>query len=384
MSRNFLRILIKVQSFVIISACSIFFLVQSYGIYHSFIQQETGTRVTIESFSKVSLPDITLCLQNGYKSKALIQNGIGNEFKYWKQWSSNDSSKTPSDVFDEVTYDLKDMITGFSVVRHQPEEKKTIKDLQNICKNVSLITYKNKPFFGKCLTISIPVCFFEDEIAEPDCIKFYIDTDRTSWLYFHSKNSFHYTDMKTDEFYYKTMSKKSRYNFRIKHSVDIRKKECVDILDQDDCFYENVYIKSMKVINCTVPWLPNKKKHICTNTSNAEIAFGIYDNIRKQVRKVCPRACKNMYLDIDCETNNTTNPKIEVVLHWNKFVTVSEEYFLNNEMTLLANIGGYLGLTLGISIASLKDVFKLLLESIYSRIFEPTKARHSCFTRCKK
>ena len=68
---------------------------------------------------------------------------------------------------------------------------------------------------------------------------------------------------------------------------------------------------------------------------------------------------------------------IVLKVRFKPFVTISEEFYLYDELTLVANVGGFLGLALGISISNIKDVIEKILVFLNYHIFEKAyKAYH--------
>ena len=54
-----------------------------------------------------------------------------------------------------------------------------------------------------------------------------------------------------------------------------------------------------------------------------------------------------------------------LTLNFNKFVTVSNTYYSYTELELLAELGGYIGLFLGVSVSSLSDLIKNIVDFIF-------------------
>ena len=65
------------------------------------------------------------------------------------------------------------------------------------------------------------------------------------------------------------------YEIMIEYSI-VKKKNCEEVDSLDNFFYENLYRDSMKNLNCTVPWVPNKD-HICTENKTAHQALDIHE-----------------------------------------------------------------------------------------------------------
>ena len=125
---------------------------------------------------------------------------------------------------------------------------------------------------------------------------------------------------------------------------------------------------------CTVPWVENKS-NICTGSNESMVAFNeFYANIQNQ-NKLCPIPCNltSIYINPPTIKDFWDNDEIAGMrFYFSDLIKVSEEYPLQSGTTLLGNIGGLVGLTLGISFVNLRDIIDKILEWL-------EKGRMPCF-----
>ena len=124
----------------------------------------------------------------------------------------------------------------------------------------------------------------------------------------------------------------------------------------DKCKTEKMYHSMMADLGCTVPWLENKT-NICKNRESAKKAYEIYINILRDANDDCMKTCDYLRFTngqvIETDRHDDFG---QLILTFGHSVMNIEEYFLSSPIDLLANIGGYVGLFLGVSMLNLKDV----------------------------
>ena len=131
----------------------------------------------------------------------------------------------------------------------------------------------------------------------------------------------------------------------------------------DQCLADTATKLMLKETNCTVPWIQNKSK-ICTATENIKMALKLFnDNIYNQ-KRICKRPCETVEIRLNPPVEMYASFVKSLDLVFKDTIKVTEEYFLQNELSLFGNIGGYLGLSVGLSILNLRDLIGYLLERL--------------------
>ena len=137
-------------------------------------------------------------------------------------------------------------------------------------------------------------------------------------------------------------------------------------MNRDNCKYTSLYKKLMKEVNCTVPWITNKS-NICKNHTLAKKAMEIYDLNKQNTERDCPTFCTTFDVFLDPPSIDNYwfgNSTAAIKFYFRDKIKNSEEYYLQNELSLFANIGGLLGLMLGISLVNVRDLINKSVEYI--------------------
>ena len=146
----------------------------------------------------------------------------------------------------------------------------------------------------------------------------------------------------------------------------------------DDCNSNGTEKKSMEMIGCTSPYALNKTK-ICTDATKARKAADIYtefmdysdDLVDVKNYEGCYYPCS--YFVVSGKNSRTmkmgeTYKYAEVYLKFEQLIKETKSYYAYSGLSLIAEIGGYVGLFLGISINQLTilwDILDVLLEKFY-------------------
>ena len=146
----------------------------------------------------------------------------------------------------------------------------------------------------------------------------------------------------------------------------------------DDCNSNGTEKKSMEMIGCTSPYALNKTK-ICTDATKARKAADIYtefmdysnDLVDVKNFEGCYYPCS--YFVVSGKNSRTmkmgpTYKYAEVYLKFEQLIKETKSYYAYSGLSLIAEIGGYVGLFLGISINQLTvlwDILDVLLEKFY-------------------
>ena len=148
---------------------------------------------------------------------------------------------------------------------------------------------------------------------------------------------------------------------------------CTNTYEQksyDDCIYETLSSKLMSNIGCTVPWQPNKSE-ICTNEVKALKARELYEENRRNQEDICQDSCQltNVYLGPAVEELDKSTTKAN--FYFRRDIKKSTEYLLYQELSLLAESGGIVGLILGVSVLHIRYLFYYVIDWFY--ISRPAK-----------
>lgn len=133
----------------------------------------------------------------------------------------------------------------------------------------------------------------------------------------------------------------------------------------DSCIYNTLRDVMLKEYGCTVPWLPEKNK-ICVTESDRQNVFDLYQKNRRNQKNICPNSClfTNMYFGppVTGSNNNDEQDIAKAVFYFRRDIKTTTEYFLYSILSMVAEIGGYVGLLLGVSLFKLADINNVFID----------------------
>ena len=102
-------------------------------------------------------------------------------------------------------------------------------------------------------------------------------------------------------------------------------------------------------------------KEICTDQTRSQKAMALYKNLlaKRFIIKECPHPCtftKTFYREKNALYTG------DLSLTFSKLIKTTKARYSYRELELLAELGGYVGLFLGISVLSLKDLLAKFLQ----------------------
>ena len=126
---------------------------------------------------------------------------------------------------------------------------------------------------------------------------------------------------------------------------------------------------SMDKIGCTTPFGPNKD-FVCTNQTLGIKALKLYRNMIYKHHHNCKDPCSYITMRL-IKTREQVEPLINKrKASWLKIETqenikVVEAHYLYSGLSLIAEIGGYVGLFLGVSVIQINGIIKKALKVIF-------------------
>ena len=109
------------------------------------------------------------------------------------------------------------------------------------------------------------------------------------------------------------------------------------------------------------------KSAICLEQKNGRKAYTIaYNKLTKKTEKykTCPKACTYMGITLGSKSTNMRIGSGRIVLKFEQYIQVSISSFTYGWLELLAEVGGYFGLFLGVSINQILSLSKHLLSTV--------------------
>lgn len=138
---------------------------------------------------------------------------------------------------------------------------------------------------------------------------------------------------------------------------------------RDQCTDEAFEKETLELHGCTAPFGPHKDK-ICDDEKNATKVNDLYKKWYSksiQVTSGCNKPCSYVTLrtNIIFDREKYHNTIARVQIYFKENITVTKAYHIYSGLTLIAEIGGYVGLFLGISmnqIGKLLDIFNHYIQ----------------------
>ena len=138
---------------------------------------------------------------------------------------------------------------------------------------------------------------------------------------------------------------------------------------KDLCANENVEMKSMEEYGCHTPF-GLKKTKICQDSDKAKQVLGIYTEEIEKHNSKCLNPC-SFFSIMAMETKNTKLgclfgkcPKNRVIISFKENIKVTTGYYLYSGLSLVAEVGGYVGLFLGVSVNQISNLFECILNKM--------------------
>ena len=145
-------------------------------------------------------------------------------------------------------------------------------------------------------------------------------------------------------------------NYEIRELLDYGGDPCNTdkIYQMDGCYSKATEKIALATVGCTTPYAFNKT-NICTDDSKGEAALDIYDMFMfadSENYEGCYYPCSYFIVSSkDPVSYSTDSALISVYLHFHKLIQETKTQYTYSGLSLIAEIGGYVGLFIGVSLA---------------------------------
>ena len=121
----------------------------------------------------------------------------------------------------------------------------------------------------------------------------------------------------------------------------------------------------MEKFGCVTPFGYNKT-NICTNTTLAKKAHEYYEQSFKTYSENCLNPCTYFLIDaIKLDAfNRTDKDKDYIQLFFSEYIKVNTAFYNYLTLSMIAEIGGYVGLFLGVSFYQITDVLNAMINRV--------------------
>jgi len=353
-----------------------------------FMQGPTYISSEIVPQKEAEFPAMTVCPETEkYKLDVLESHGIPSIKDYNDgrkknlTWSSNQTDVSDMELFQLATNRFDELLKRF-YIRFFEENPATGKantdlDLSDPESDPSVQEQRHRSF-GRCYTIH-PA----EEFRKLGLYYFKIYFHKDVKVYFHRYDQ--YLDLSGRMGYkiYKGETVQTQVSW---HDIRMMSKEkddgsitCIET-HYDKCMYgaltDHMHSQTQSEEGCTVPWLLDENlegtSNICTEPKNINITFWEAWNRVTNQKKDCPVPCDSLLVSLGAKNYKKKNISEQdyglLYLYFAPRTMFSEELILYTPLSLFAEIGGYVGLLLGVSIwnfaAWISDILELKIQKL--------------------
>ena len=152
------------------------------------------------------------------------------------------------------------------------------------------------------------------------------------------------------------------YNYEILKAVSTEEEKCNSDSEyrQDDCKIQLAHEESLRILNCSF------QINLCEDIGDLIKSLELYENITNSNNSTCPKQCTDLIQDINLQPiiwhpdQNYSKCSINFPKHV-KVITIREDY---GSLELFTEIGGYVGLFMGVSIVQTKSILKSIIGKL--------------------
>ena len=275
------------------------------------------------------------------------------------------TKESAKQVFVDITYELHELLEyiivhtdNFSNLEVSLNLKEESKDAK-----VDVIYYKT---FGRCYSIQIGKKIIAQGVHKIEFL-----STMNVYIYFHHPGQFH-SRSKSKLFTLKGRNHFTDMTYSIMENT-LKSESTIPCSKEtdfefDNCFYHAIAEDLMNELNCVVPFIKTSEKdNICVNMAQDVIdkmMFVFEKSFINSTTRTCMSPCVSMDIIFgvlfDDGIRKDGKSFLRIYLKSNvKFQQTIYDYTL---LSLFAEIGGYSGLFLGISIAKFTTVLEMMFE----------------------
>ena len=272
------------------------------------------------------------------------------ELRYGVRWSGYGEKfcQNPKALMTKATIDLGTMIER-AELKYGPGRNLTI--YRYPIESWKRVTHRN---LGSCYTMQLWKNLPTNLPIQQVVIKF----KKPTKMFITSPGTFKYstvTGRTRIDFEGNGIDKNMAIDYEIFKSLNTEKSPCKSGLsyNQNECIDGLIFKESMEKLNCTWPFLENND-NICKDEAATKLAFEIGMKHLTTEDVNCPAPCTTLKLNYNINERKTNLSFIKMKFTEN--VKVVQSYYVYSGVSLIAEIGGYVGLFLGYSVNQIVDL----------------------------
>ena len=336
--------------------CSSFTTWQTIKCIEKYVADPHATLLELTNIYESTLPEISFCIDRLESFNESILEECDIDHYLSGPWSS-EQCPNPKELRDKLGIRSDQIIKLATAL--STEKLKTKVLAQNEWKYL-------RPW---CITLDLKVMKNDEKVAY-NILTFKLNLNAT--VYFHTKGKF--TDTyKGLEINTKTLTELD-FDYEVVKLLNTEHATCNDDEDynKDECVLQEMYNTSMDTIGCTTP-LGHNHDHICTTPDEAQNASKIYVDILVLNNYNCKEPCNTILTHYSIIRKETTLKNLsELKINFPKKVKTVTSYQAYSFLSLIAEIGGYVGLFMDVSfldIINLVDFLEISKGAIQTHLF---------------
>ena len=346
-----------------------------------FISKPQGTQLSIVNSAGNMFPSVTVCPypepteDKEYGSPVYnltILSDCGIQWVHYKnhaKWSNQtiENCGDPKSLYYNIIWKLEDLVSKVQVYSFDMSKIGILK--HNMTAFFSPI---DKNAYGRCYTFQPPEQNLKEGIYR---IKFIFKV--VTRVFVNNDGVLGVKRVADNKFIDVYPKKRIRVNveYSLYKMLDFQGVPCNNekgyLLNK--CVLNGLEKESLKMIGCVTPF-GITKENICQDKQVAKKAFQLYKEFRNHYwdlkNVTCLESCSYMNIKIMKATETKGDKRLvdkglgEVLLNFNGQVHETVAYYSYDDLSFIAEIGGYVGLFLGASMYQIADLFDTIARNI--------------------
>ena len=142
----------------------------------------------------------------------------------------------------------------------------------------------------------------------------------------------------------------------------------------DECVHNLLKKESMEKIGCVTPF-GITKDNICKDPAKSKEAFKLFSEYRiygsSNKSLACLKPCSFLNIKLSKSNENSSEKKDgRLIFFFKEFIQETSSYYSYGSREFIAEIGGFIGLFIGVSIYQLADLFENIIRKLNSNIVQ--------------
>ena len=387
---SILSSIITLVQWSIIISCLICLIVQVVNCIEKYAKKDTRVIQTVMPLKNASFLAFTVCpsYDEAYKLQVLQSYGTTKDiykkgktivftfysilhFRLSKPFPlpltgnfTVNTNESPKQVFIDITYELHELLEYIIVHTDNFSNHDVSIDLKEKSNIVKIDTMPIKTF-GRCYAIQLGKEIVSQGVHAIDFL-----SNMNLYVYFHHPGQFLSIDTKS-----KLYTLKGRNHFMdMTYSImknTLRSESTIPCsgdtnFEFDNCFYQAIAQDLTNKLNCVVPFIKtSENKNICVNKAQTEIdqmMLALEKSLTTTGPCISPCTSMNIFFGVLFDDAIRNDEKSFLRIYFKSNIKFQQTIYDYTLLSLLAEIGGYTGLLLGISVANITTVIEKMFQ----------------------